>query len=491
MRSTTDPASTEKPIFVRGFLIRFLPAAVGIAGAAAYLRLALPGDGALAVPLLLGGSAALMLLAAVIALLFARAEAGNRHAVDTALARSADFVAHVLDAIRAPIFIRDRERRIVLVNDAFCEYVGRPRDELQSQCRDDLFIAHASAPGREIATAHDGSQHAVLTEKAILAGEEVTVGVITDITDRHRGEEALQLTASVFEHSAEGILVTDAANRIVRVNRAFCEISGYSQDELVGKSPAMLASGHHEADFYAAMWHRLREEGHWQGEVINRRKSGRAAAEWVNISAVGDEEGRTQRYVAIYGEITERKGGEARTHYLAQYDMLTGLVSRNLLGDRLSNAILQAQRGGRRVALLTIDLDRFRPINERLGYLAGDRLLREVGRRLAGAVRRIDTVARIGGDRFAVVLLGVHEAADAALVADRLIGGLEAPFVLDDQAVQLSASVGIALDHDHGEDVEALLAASEGAMRRAKHAGGMVYTFATAAAPVTAELPAA
>lgn len=501
MRPTTRPTTTAKSLLTRGFLPPLVAAAVALAVMAGYLRLVRPGFELLTDPVVLCGGAAALALAALAAFLLTRPAAAERRALsdalaraetsEAALARAADLVTHVLDAVEAPVFIKDRDRRFVLVNRAFCDYVGRPREELRGQRRDDLFPADGATPGQEVVAGHDGTRHAVLSEKAIFAGDDVVVGLVTDITDRRRGEEALQLAASVFEHSAEGILITDAANRIVRVNRAFSEISGYAPDELTGRSPSMLASGQHGADFYGTLWRRLREEGHWEGEVINRRKSGAVAVEWLNISAVGDDRGRAQRYIAIYGEITERKGGEARTRHLAQHDVLTDLVNRNLLGDRLNGAVLQAQRGGRRVALLTIDLDRFRPINDRLGHLAGDHLLREVGRRLATAVRRIDTVARLGADRFAIVLLGIHGAADAALVADRLIGRLEAPFELEGQAVQLSASVGIALDDEHGTDVETLLAASEAAMRRAKRAGGMVYAFASAAPPAMAEAPAA
>ncbi|WP_119420752.1 diguanylate cyclase domain-containing protein [Desertibaculum subflavum] len=501
MRSTTRPTSKKKPLLTRGFLAPLLAAAVALSGLAVFLRLLRPDLALLNDPIVVGGAATALLLAAAAAFVLARPAPGDRQALDDALARAetseaalahaADLVTHVLDAVEAPVFIKDRDRRFVLVNKAFCDYVGRPREELRGQRRDDLFLADGAAPGQEIVTGRDGTQHAVLAENAIFAGDDVVVGLVTDITDRRRGEDALQLAASVFEHSAEGIMVTDAANRIVRVNRAFCEISGYTAEELIGRGPSMLASGQHGPDFYGALWRRLAEEGHWEGEVINRRKGGAAAAEWLSISAVGDDRGRAHRYVAIYGEITERKAGEVRTRYLAQHDVLTGLVNRNLLGDRLNGAVLQAQRGGRRVALLTIDLDRFRPINDRLGHLAGDHLLRAVGRRLVGAVRRIDTVARLGGDRFGIVLLGIHGAADAALVADRLIGRLEAPFELDGQAVQLSASVGITLDDESGNDVEALLAASEAAMRRAKQAGGMVYAFSAAKSPALAEAPAA
>lgn len=487
MRSTPSSAlpASAKPALARGFLVRFLPAGAVVVGLAGYLHVQHSVSGAAVV----GGGAVLLALAAATAFLLARQRLMLEQAVakaeesETALARSADFVTQVLDALDVPVFVKDRDRRLALVNRAFCDYVGRPRGELQDRRSDEVLVTLDATRGQEIVTARDGTQRGMLTEKTVAAGGDVVVGIVTDVADRQRGDEALQLTASVFEHSAEGILVTDAGNRIVRVNRAFSEISGYALEELIGQTPAFLASGHHAPDFYAAMWQRLRQEGHWQGEVLNRRKSGAVAAEWLNISTVTDEQGRVLRYIAIYGEITDRKGGEARTRYLAQHDVLTGLVNRNLLGDRLNSAILQAQRAGRRVALLTIDLDRFRPINDRLGYLAGDRLLCDVARRLASTVRRIDTVARIGGDKFAIVLLGIHDAADAALVADRLIGRLEAPFLLEGESVQISASIGIALDHDHGADVETLLAASEAAVRRAKRVGGMRYAMASAPAP--------
>jgi diguanylate cyclase (GGDEF)-like protein/PAS domain S-box-containing protein len=282
----------------------------------------------------------------------------------------------------------------------------------------------------------------------------------------------------VFEHSAEGIFVTDAANRIVQVNRAFTEITGYEAADAIGQNPRLLSAGQHAAGFYQAMWGSLRQKGHWQGEVINRRKNGEVFAEWLNISAVADEHGEVLRHVAIFSDITERKVSEERTRFLAQHDVLTGLVNRALLGDRLTSAVVQARRGGRRVGVLMLDLDRFKPINDHLGHAVGDQLLREVARRLTGGLRLVDTVARIGGDEFAIVLLGIHGAADAALVADRLIARLEAPFDLAGRLVTVGASIGIALDQDGSDDVDALLRDAEGAMYRAKQAGGNAYALA-------------
>ncbi len=307
--------------------------------------------------------------------------------------------------------------------------------------------------------------------------------VASDIGQLIQQEQALsqlRLSARVFAESGEAIAVTDARGNFVSVNRAFTEVTGYTPQEVIGKNPRLLQSGRHSQAFYAAMWQRMAESGGWQGEVWNRRKSGEIYPEWLNISSVRSPAGDITHYVAIFSDITERKAAQARIEYLAHHDPLTGLPNRSLLRERLEQEIGRARRAEGKLAVLFLDLDRFKTVNDSLGHAAGDRLLRDVADRLRHCLRDSDIVCRQGGDEFIVILPDLRSANDAAQVAQQIIAALQPPIDVGTQLVHTSFSIGIALYPDDGHTGSALLKAADLAMYDAKEGGRGAFRFFTA-----------
>ena len=243
----------------------------------------------------------------------------------------------------------------------------------------------------------------------------------TDITARKQGEEQIRLFEKVFANANEAILISDANNCIVTTNPAFTEITGYTREEVIGKNPNILSSGQLDADFYKRMWSSINTTGKWQGEVVDRRKDGEIYAQWLSISALFDDSGRLTHYVALMSDISERKAAEERMAYLAQHDVLTGLPNRMLFQDRLQQAITYAERQRTSVALLFMDLDRFKDVNDTLGHHVGDLLLQEVTRRIRQCVRGSDTVSRQGGDEYVIMLPNLEDLDDIMQVVNKLI----------------------------------------------------------------------
>ena len=302
-----------------------------------------------------------------------------------------------------------------------------------------------------------------------------------DISERKKTEEDMRVAATAFE-TQEGMMITDADFRIVRVNRAFTAITGYQADEVVGQLPSLLNAEHQGGAFYAAMLRELPQEGAWQGEVWNRRKSGELYPEWLAITAVRGAGGEVTHYVWTLTDITGRKAAEDEIRHLAFYDGLTQLPNRRLLNDRLARAVAGSQRSGRLGAVLFIDLDNFKMINDSLGHEAGDRLLQQVSARLVEAVREQDTVARLGGDEFVVMLEDLESVANEAAdhvrkIAEKLLGALNQSFDVAGHWVHSSASIGVALFHGHGDSADELLKRADVAMYEAKAAGRNAVRF--------------
>jgi len=288
---------------------------------------------------------------------------------------------------------------------------------------------------------------------------------------QRRAEERLRLYATVFSNASEGMTITDAASRIVAVNPAFCAITGYGEGEAVGQNPALLNSGRQDRDYYRRMWAELAATGTWRGEIWNRRKDGAVYPEWLSITAVHDEQGRTTHYIGIFSDITERKESEQRIHHLAHHDALTGLPNRLLLDDRIEQALLKSKRDGSITAVLFLDLDRFKNINETLGHEVGDELLVQAVKRAATVLRETDTLSRHGGDEFVVVLPELDQPQDATLAARKLLQALGQPYALAGHQLTVTASIGLALHPDDGATASALLRNAETAMYRAKEEG--------------------
>jgi len=307
------------------------------------------------------------------------------------------------------------------------------------------------------------------------------LGIARDITEQRRTENRLRMAATVFENTTGAIMVTDPAGYVVQVNENFSQITQYSADQMLDQKPEMLASSVHDADWFAGLHEQLLRQGRWEAELWLRRRDGEEFPAWTGITAVRDSEGDLVSYVWFFVDISERKASEQRIESLAYYDVLTGLPNRSLFQDRLAAALRQAARDQSWLAVLFVDLDRFKPINDTLGHAAGDAMLREVAQRLQSCVRDTDTVARMGGDEF-TLLLGNLAGRDSAMsvaahVAEKVLVGLAPSFVLQGRECYISASIGIALYPEDGGNESELLQHADTAMYHAKGQGKDTFQF--------------
>ncbi len=310
-----------------------------------------------------------------------------------------------------------------------------------------------------------------------LGGRKAIYCAWRDISDRKQAEEALRLYAKVFENSGEAIMITDRDNRIVAVNQALVRDTGYTLDDLRGRDPRVLASHKTPRETYQTMWSALQESGYWQGELWDLRKDGVTYPKWAAISAIHDEKGNLTNYIASFTDISERKAAEARIDHLAHHDALTGLFNRYNLESRLAQSLLAARRENRLLAVMFIDLDRFKVINDTLGHHTGDLLLVEVAQRLSDCVRESDIVARLGGDEFVVALTSLACDMDAALIAAKMLNALNRPYTIDGKILHSTPSVGIALFPFNGETSEILMKNADTAMYYAKEKGRKNFQF--------------
>ena len=304
-----------------------------------------------------------------------------------------------------------------------------------------------------------------------IGDDDCMLTIARDITERQLMQEKLQQAATVFESTAEGVLITDTRQNISAVNRAFSEITGYSEAEALGHTPRLLASGLHDSAFYAAMWHQLTANGHWQGEISNRRKNGELYPSWLTINAVRNLEQSITHFVAVFADISSLKHAQARLDYQAHHDPLTGLPNRTLFENRLQTALNNQQETGSQGAVLFLDLDRFKHINDSLGHPIGDLLLKDIAVRLKEQLRDIDTVARLGGDEFIILLPGLQQASDAQHLANKLLACFTLPFQAGEHEFFISASIGTSFYPQDGIDVATLVKNADAAMYRSKAKG--------------------
>ena len=280
-----------------------------------------------------------------------------------------------------------------------------------------------------------------------------------------------QLAATVFETSADGMMVTDAQARIETVNPAFEKLTGYSKDEVIGKNPKMLSSGQHSSEFFKAMWKCVDSTGHWKGDIWNRRKDGEVYVQRLNISAVVEDDGLVSKHVAVFSDITEEKRQAEDAEFRATHDAPTHLPNRALLMDRVSQGLRQMTREKSKLAVLFLDLDCFKQVNDEHGHFIGDCLLQEAGRRLVNGLRKSDTVARLGGDEFVVVSAGANSEGGHQLIARKILKALNKPYNFGGLELNLTCSIRISIFPDHGADFGALIHKADQAMYAAKRAG--------------------
>ena len=324
----------------------------------------------------------------------------------------------------------------------------------------------------------DGSLVPVLSSRAViptLDNDLEFYHLDVDLSELKHAQERLRLAASVFEHAHEGIMITDAAGTIIEVNKTFTEITGYPREEALGRNPNFLKSGHHDDAFYAEMWKTLGERRYWHGEIWNRRKNGEIYPQNASISAVRNTEGVITYYVGLFSDISLLKENQQRLEQMAYYDPLTQLPNRALLANRLQRALAKARREHQVLAVCYLDLDGFKPVNDRWGHAAGDELLVQVARRFQNSIRGDDTVARLGGDEFVVLLGELHDIDEGEQVLERLLATLSDPFKIGAATVTVSASVGATFFPSDGADPDTLIRHADQAMYLAKQEGRNRY----------------
>lgn len=416
-----------------------------------------------------------------------RAEATSRYA------RS------LIEASQDPLVVIDIEGRVSDVNSAMERIIGREREALKAGFFADLFVDPERARGGcdsvyVSGAIHDLELHLRRSDGNVAevlcnasqyhdaAGNVLgVVATVHDISELRQTEQKLRIAAVTFE-TQQGIVITDANGIMIRANNAFTEITGYAAEEVIGQTTHLLSSGKHDDDFYAEMWQSIRTKGSWAGEIWNRRKSGEVYPEHLTITAVRDEAGDIQNYVGAFIDITSSKAASEEIKQLAFYDPLTHLPNRRLLLDRLFRAIVSAHRNGKRGALLFIDLDHFKWLNDTLGHDAGDLLLQQVAMRLTDSVRDGDTVARLGGDEFVVMLEDLSSqpldaVAQAEMISEKILASLNIPYALGEHEHRSTPSIGATLFGDQGDTVEDILKQADTAMYQSKAAGRNMIRF--------------
>lgn len=426
--------------------------------------------------------------------------AGFNHLLET-LGHRETLLKQIFDNSSVAIFLVDRQGRITQANQRMASMFRCSLEALEGS--DYLALIHPSERAigrenfrmlmsREIASLDldrlywraDRSEfwgHLTWNQFSGPGGENFgQVGVISDISERKHAEAKLELAASVFTHAREGIMITAADGRIIDINDTFSRITGYSRSEVVGQNPRILSSGRQQKEFYAALWRSLTEQGCWYGEVWNRRKNGEVYAEMQTISAVRNADGKIAHYVSLFSDITVIKEHEKRLEHIAHYDALTSLPNRVLLADRLHQAMAQAQRNSKQLAVAYLDLDGFKAINDQHGHHAGDQLLIALARHMKQALREGDTFARLGGDEFVVVLVDLADVSASVPMLSRLLAAAAQPVPFNDlgvqRSLQVSASLGVTF-YPQTEEVDAdhLLRQADQAMYQAKLAGRNRY----------------
>ncbi|MEM1190396.1 MAG: EAL domain-containing protein [Pseudomonadota bacterium] len=386
--------------------------------------------------------------------------------------------------------ITDTEGRIVDANSAWHPVLGYAADELV----DRLFIDLVHVDDREATRAQlknlscgiktlafenrcrhrDGGWRLIAWSTAIAENDLHIYGAGMDITAQRAAEQRLSKAAAVFDSSGEGILVTDNEGYIREVNDAFSQITGYAREDAIGEHTRLLRSGQHDDAFYGAMWNAITERGVWRGEIWNRRKSGEVFPELLTITRIDGAEGG---FVAVFTDISKMKETEEHLMQLAHYDQLTGLPNRYLITERLSQALRRARRHSRRVAVVFLDLDCFKNVNDSLGHAAGDQLITSVAQRLNNALRDEDNIGRIGGDEFLIVIEELPAARDMTTIAEKLVNELREPIDLHGRSITVGASLGISLYPDDGSTAETLMSHADAAMYSAKEQGRDTFRF--------------
>jgi diguanylate cyclase (GGDEF)-like protein/PAS domain S-box-containing protein len=415
---------------------------------------------------------------------------------ETGLRATYDQLKTIYDAMVDGILIADIEtKRFLFSNPSIENNLGYSSEELASMnvlqihppdVRDRLADSFTAAANGEIEAEpevpclrKDGSTFFadLIIRHLNFRGRSCLIGFFRDITDRLAAENEQKLAAKVYETANDGIIITDRLGNVVDANNSFCEMTGYSREEIIGQNPRLMKSGRHSAEFFTEMWDAIINQGYWRGEIWDRRKNGEVYPKWLSISSIRNEQNEITHFIGISSDITTVKQSEANLYRLAYYDALTGLPNRLHYYERIQQAIQNAVRQKTKLAVMFIDLDKFKRVNDDYGHLVGDRLLVYVGERLEESVRDSDTVSRYGGDEYAVLLPDIANPSKAAAIAQRIVESLSRPFILDSREVTIGGSVGIAIYPMDGEDSDTLMKNADTAMYHAKQSDSRQYLF--------------
>lgn len=422
--------------------------------------------------------------------------------------------ADAFDAMADPVFLHDENMHLIHANQAYLKQAEMDQKSIMHRPYWEVFpILEGCLPccADSVKDSLDGVESDDLIEDEFVLpdgrlfnsrtsllrnkqGEyQYSIHLLQDVTEKRNAQEQLRLSSVAFDNTIEGIVITDAQSNILMVNRGFCEITGYTSQELLHKQPSMLQSGKHDISFYTDMWVSLEKNNRWQGEIWNRRKSGEVYPQLLTISSVHDAQGTITHYVGVFADLTDLKRSQDAINHLTHHDALTGLPNRCLLEEQLDHAIQHASRNNSKVALLILNPRRIKVINESLGHMVGDLLLTAIARRLKGALRQLDTLARtpddmdrrdalarLTGNEFAIILEDAGEPKDVTRVANRILEAVARPFDIGEHRVVTSASIGISIYPADGENVESMIQCADTAAHRAKNERGSASCFFSA-----------
>lgn len=387
-------------------------------------------------------------------------------------------------------------KKIVEANEAFLELLKYEAKDLETLYCYDIIVADLQEielnikriVNYELAEINlrqyrckDGEMLLVASsfKVAQLDNEQYLIVTIKDVTEWHQLQLRLRLATQVFEHASDGILVTNVDGIIQFANPSFVKNTGYSVEEIIGKTPSILKSGRHGTEFYQEMWRSLNETGQWKGEINNKRKNGEIYSEWLVVDAIKNELGKVTMYCGIFRDLSERMKYEEKIRFQAYHDGLTGLPNRMLFYEKINQCIVAAKRYHHMVAVMYVDLDGFKHVNDLLGHDVGDLLLKEVALRLKDCVRESDIVARMGGDEFTLILPEMKHHKDVSFVAEKIRHQLNETFELVGHSVKISSSIGVSIFPTDGEDTESLIKKADNAMYQAKASGKNAYRFSS------------
>lgn len=398
-----------------------------------------------------------------------------------------------LNMMTDALYLINEKREIMYVNKAACDTLGYSKEELIGKTPSDIdplitvdmmdqiraSIQHKKSIRFE--TKHIRKDQKVLdveiTAYPYMNGQ-YGLSIVKDITDRKKTEEKLNLLASVFTCAKEGIIITDTRGTIIDANEAYLLITGYSKEEVIGQNAGFLKSDKHDKTFYKHMWDELIRNKYWIGEIWNRKKNGEIFVERLTISAISDSAGKTSSYVGLLTDITTGKDYESTLERMAFYDSLTGLPNRLLFAERINQAMMISKRLDTIMAVCYLDLDEFKPVNDSFGHGVGDTLLLEIANRMLKHVRESDTIARIGGDEFAILLINIKNLEECEMIITKILDSINEPYtLLPDKRVRVTASIGITLYPNDNVSSDMLLRHADQAMYLAKESGKNKYIF--------------